>query len=129
MQISASDFFKWLTNFYTYWHAIVGPFMFILLEICFLISVQLIFDKGTMNTQLGSNCLFNKWCGWDFSGGPVVNAGVQVQSLVMELRSHMPQGQKTKQNKKQKQHCNKFNKYFLNGPHQKNLLKNGVGKT
>ena len=82
-----------------------------------------------MNTQLGSYCLFNKWCGCDFSGGPVVNAGVQVQSLVMELRSHMPQGQKTKQNKKQKQHCNKFNKYFLNGPHQKNLLKNGVGKT
>ena len=27
------------------------------------------------------------------------------------------------QNRKQKQHCNKFNKDFKNGPHQKNLLK------
>ena len=100
--------------------------MFILLEICSLTSVQLIFHKSTMNTQLGSNCLFNKWCWWDFSGGPVVNAGVQVQSLVMELKSHMPLGQKKK---KLKQHCNRFSKYFLNGPHQKNLLKNGVCKT
>ena len=37
--------------------------------------------------------------------------GVQVQSLVQELRSHKPQGQK-KQNLKQKQYCNKFNKGF-----------------
>ena len=28
------------------------------------------------------------------------------------------------QNIKQKQHCNKFNRDFKNGPHQKNLLKN-----
>ena len=37
----------------------------------------------------------------NFPGGPVVKispftAGVQVQSLVGELRSHMPRGQKTK---------------------------------
>ena len=37
--------------------------------------------------------------------------GVWVQSLVRELRSHMPPGQK-KQNIKQKQNCNKFNKDF-----------------
>ena len=28
------------------------------------------------------------------------------------------------QNIKQKQHCNKFNRDFKNGPHQKHLLKN-----
>ena len=49
--------------------------------------------------------------------------GVQVQSLDRELRSHMPHHQKTK-NIRQKQYCNKFNKDFKNGPHQKkNLLK------
>ena len=44
---------------------------------------------------------------------------VRVQSLVRELKSHMPHGQ----NIKQKQHGNKFNKHFKNGPHQKNLKK------
>ena len=48
--------------------------------------------------------------------------GVWVQSLVGELRSHRPRGQK-KQNIKQKQYCNKFNEDFKNGPHQKNLKK------
>ena len=45
------------------------------------------------------------------------------QSLVRELRSHMPQGQKEKKpkNLKQKQYCNKFNKDFKNGPRLKNL--------
>ena len=43
--------------------------------------------------------------------------GVQVQPLVGELRSHMPH--QKKQNIKQKQYCNKFNKDFKNGPHQK----------
>ena len=55
---------------------------------------------------------------WDFPGLPL--QGVWVRSLVRELRSHMPRGQK-KQNIKQKQYCNKFNKEFKNGPHQKNL--------
>ena len=45
--------------------------------------------------------------------------GVQVQSLVRELRSHMPWSQKTKQTKKQKQYCNMFSKDFDNGPYQK----------
>ena len=40
--------------------------------------------------------------------------GVRVQSLVRELRSHMPWGQK-----KRHKYCNKFNKDFKNGPHQK----------
>ena len=37
--------------------------------------------------------------------------GVQIRSLVGELRSHMPRGQKNK-NIKQKQYCSKFNKDF-----------------
>ena len=45
--------------------------------------------------------------------------GVQVQSLVGELRSHKPLGQKAKT--KQKQYYNKFNKDFKNSPYQKNL--------
>ena len=54
--------------------------------------------------------------------------GVRVWSLVRELRSHMPPGQKKKKkpNRKQKQHCNKFNKYFKSGPHQKKLKKKRV---
>ena len=48
--------------------------------------------------------------------------GVQLRSLVGELRFHMPHGQKT-QNIKQKQYCNKFNKDFKNGPQQKKSLK------
>ena len=42
--------------------------------------------------------------------------GMPVQSLVKELRSHMPRGQK---NRKQKQYSNKFNKDFKNGPYKK----------
>ena len=44
---------------------------------------------------------------------------VQFQSLVKELRYYMPQGQKTP---KHKQYCNKFNKNFKNGPHQKIVI-------
>ena len=40
--------------------------------------------------------------------------GVQVWSLVRELRSHMLLGQKN-QNRKQKQYCNRFNNDFKNG--------------
>ena len=43
--------------------------------------------------------------------------GVQILSLVEELRSHLPHAQEPKQ--KQKQYCNKFNKNFKNGPRQK----------
>ena len=44
--------------------------------------------------------------------------GVQVLSLVRDLRSHMI-GSPKNQNVKQKQYCNKFNKDFKNCPHQK----------
>ena len=53
---------------------------------------------------------------------------VQIRSLVRELTSHMPFGQKKKKknwNIKQKQYCNKFNKDFENDPHQKKDLKKG----
>ena len=51
--------------------------------------------------------------------------GVWVRSLVGELGSHMPHGQKkTKQNIKQKQCCRKFSGDFENGPHQKKKKKN-----
>ena len=46
--------------------------------------------------------------------------GMQVQSLVGELKSHMSHGQK-KQNIKQKQYCDKFNKELKNK--QKNTPK------
>ena len=54
----------------------------------------------------------------NFPGSPVVKispfkAGIWVQSLVGELKSHMPHSQKKKKNIKQKQPCNKFNKDFL----------------
>ena len=50
--------------------------------------------------------------------------GVRVQSLVGELRFHMPRG--PPENKtKQKQYFNTFNKDFKNGPPQKKkILKN-----
>ena len=53
--------------------------------------------------------------------------GVWVRSLFGELRSHMPSDQKNKtQNIKQKQCCNKFNKDFINGPHQKKKKKKEI---
>ena len=56
--------------------------------------------------------------GWNFTFQWM--QGVWVQSPVGELRSHMPQGQKKKQNlkKQQKQYCNKLNKDLKNAPHQ-----------
>ena len=49
--------------------------------------------------------------------------GAGVQSLVGERRSHMLSGQK-QQNIGQKQYCNKFNKDFKYGPHEKKIFKN-----
>ena len=52
---------------------------------------------------------------------------VQFQSLVRELGSYMPCGQRTKtfkkRKKKEKQYYNKFNKDILNGPYQEDLKK------
>ena len=58
--------------------------------------------------------------------------GVWVQSLVRELRSRLPCGQKTK-HKKQKHYCNKFNKCNLKmvrikKKKRKNLTKNQTDK-
>ena len=44
--------------------------------------------------------------------------GVRLQSLVVELTSHMPRSKKKNQNIKQKRYCDKFNKNFKNHPHQ-----------
>ena len=58
--------------------------------------------------------------------------GVPVGSWVRKQRSHMPYSKKTnkqkktKQTIKQKQYCNKFNKDFKNGPHQKNKTKQNL---
>ena len=49
--------------------------------------------------------------------------GMQVWSLVRDIRSHLPCSQRN-QNMKQKKYCNKFNKDFKNDPHEKNLFKN-----
>ena len=46
----------------------------------------------------------------------LANWGVQAQSLVRKLRSHMLCSQKN-QNIKQKQYCNKFNNDFKNDTH------------
>ena len=51
--------------------------------------------------------------------------GIWVQSLVGELRSHMPCGQKS-QHIKQKHDGNRFNKDFKNGSHQKILKKKSI---
>ena len=60
---------------------------------------------------------------WDFPGGPVVKTSPSdvgsVDSIpVAEARVHMLWGQKN-WNMNQKQYCNRFNKEFKNGPHQK----------
>ena len=63
----------------------------------------------------------------DFPGGPVVktlpsNAGGV--GLIPGQGDKIPHGLQPKnQNIKQKQYCNKFNKDFENGPHQKTLKK------
>ena len=69
----------------------------------------------------------------DFPGGPAVktslsNARVSVQSLLRGLRSHSPHDQKDK-NLKQKQYCNKLNKYFKKMVYmKKKILCNNVKK-
>ena len=62
---------------------------------------------------------------WDFPGGPVVttspsNAGGA--GSIAGQGAKIPRALRPKnQSIKQKQYCNKFNKDFKNGPHQKNL--------
>ena len=70
----------------------------------------------------------NKNTARDFTGDPVVKtfpSNAEVQSLVRELRSCMPRGQKKtkkeEQNIKQKQYCNKVKEDFKNDPHRKQM--------
>ena len=54
---------------------------------------------------------------------PLPMQGERVQSLVEELGSHLPHGQKKMKHKQHNQYCSKFKKTLKNGPHQ-NILKN-----
>ena len=71
-------------------------------------------------------CIFFFFKSWDFPGSPVIEFAFQCRGYrfnpVSELGSHMTRGQKT-QIIKQKHYCNKLNKDFENGPHQKTLKK------
>ena len=64
---------------------------------------------------------------WGFPGGPVVKASPSNAGgagLIPGRGAKIPHALWPKnQNIKQKQYCNKFNKDFKNGPHQKNLKK------
>ena len=70
---------------------------------------------------------FSKNQSWDFHGGPVVKTLPSVAGVagsIPGLGAMIPGGSRPKnQNIKQKQHCNKFNKDFKTGPHQKRNLK------
>ena len=81
-------------------------------------------DSNFQALSQGENCFRKDSCPGNFPGGPVVKIyllmqGVQIPFLVGKLRSHMPQGQKTK---------NRSNivtnsiKTFKNGPHKKNIF-------
>ena len=66
----------------------------------------------------------------DFSGGPVVKISPSNAGGVGSIPGRgakIPHASWPKnQNIKQTQYCNKFNKDFKDGPHQKNLLKKNV---
>ena len=62
---------------------------------------------------------------WDFPGSPVVKTSPSSAGGAGSIPgwgAKMPHASQPKnQNTKQKQYCNKFNKGFKNGPHQKNV--------
>ena len=69
---------------------------------------------------------FKNSSSWDFPGGPVVQT---LPSNAWDVSSIPGQGAKIplaswprKQNRKQKQYCNKFNKIFKNDPHPKKKI-------
>ena len=71
---------------------------------------------------------------WDFPGGPVVktspsNAGGvgSTPCWRAKIPHASPPKKKKREHKQQKQYCNKFNKDFKNGPHQKSLKINSQG--
>ena len=67
----------------------------------------------TQSPPLGTS-LLAQW--WEFC---LSMQGVWVRSLVRELRPHITQSQKKRTYTKNGKYCNKFNKGFKNGPHQK----------
>ena len=82
-------------------------------------------EKHNLKIRLGTS-LMVQWLRLDLP-----KQGAWVQSLVREMRSHMPRGQKY-QNIKHKQYCNKFNEDIKNGPHKKKKIlkkKNSPAKT
>ena len=82
-----------------------------------------IFTKVTEENKVGKARMSLEVQWWIQGVNTVVShlptQGVRVRSLLRELRSHMPCGQKIKQ----KQYCKKFNKDFKNGPHQKKKVR------
>ena len=70
--------------------------------------------------------------GRDFPGGPVVKtlpSNAEGAGLIPGRGAKIPHALGPKnQNIKQKQYCNKLNRDFKNGPHQKNLLKKSSWK-
>ena len=65
----------------------------------------------------------------DFPGDPVVKTSLSCAAGEGSIpgwgadTQHVSRQKKTKQNIKQKQYCNKLNKDFKNGPHQKKSLR------
>ena len=61
----------------------------------------------------------------DFPGGPVVktsSSNARGEGSIPGWGARIPHASRPKnQNIKQKQYCNKFNKDFKNGPHQKKI--------
>ena len=65
----------------------------------------------------------------DFHGSPVVDFAFQCRGCGFDPSqgAKIPHASQPKnQNIKQKQYCNKFNKDFKNGPHQKKAKKKGT---
>ena len=63
---------------------------------------------------------------WGLPGGPVVKTSSDAGTVgpIPGQGAKIPHASgPKKQNMKQKQYCNKFNKDFKNGPHQKIFLK------
>ena len=87
-------------------------------------------------TGYRSSPLNMRWCPGNIPSSPMVGTSpfsAEAVGLIPALRTKIPHvswpkqtNKQTKkpQNIKQKQYCNKFNKDFKNGPHQKKSLKN-----
>ena len=80
-------------------------------------------EQFGINTSI-VKVILNITC-WDFPGGPVVKTSPSsaggAGSIPGQGAKIPHASQPGNQKVKQKQYCNKFNKDFKNGPHQKNL--------